>query len=136
MSAKTKQELLQSFMDSLDVIDHNVKGFNAGVIGTYKAIAGQLRILLCDKPSLIARVVPDPVFHKWYWDLSKDQRPQFTYPTFQGSWIDHESADFDFSVPGMPLEDWLEQVIAIEVLRKTTIRDLIRSVADKMEART
>lgn len=120
----------------------------------YRPLAAQLRIVLCDKPPLLSRVVPDlrlgtlpPT--EWV-DPSKasafddDVRLGFDAPPNQEFRVaempfritEYENGlqvadlQFDESKQALALDTWMDQTLTVYPL-KTSPREIIRSVADK-----
>lgn len=137
------------------VIDTCLATYYAGARHMYRPLAGQLRILLCDRPPLLTRAFPNltigalrPI--EW---LEPDQAILFdSYPARLG--VQHPP-DQDFRLARMPflitaytnglqiadlqfasgkqllpLDDWMDQRITLHPV-ELSLRDTIRSVADK-----
>lgn len=121
----------------------------------YRPIAGQLRILLCDKPPLLSRVFPDlklgalrliewlepsrvslfdgtnaqlAVKHPLNQEFRLARMP-FLITTYSNVL---QVADLEFDSGGqmLPLDEWIDQSVTDYPL-VLSLRELIRSIADK-----
>ena len=121
----------------------------------YRPIAGQLRILLCDKPPLLSRVFPDlklgalrliewlepsrvSLFDGTNAQLAVKHPPNqefrlarmpFLITTYSNGL---QVADLEFDSGGqmLPLDEWIDQSVTDYPL-VLSLRELIRSIADK-----
>jgi hypothetical protein len=131
---KTDDEIYQELLDALSQIDFGVKGFNEGVRSAYMGVAVELRKLLCDKRPLVNRILEKPAYHPLWHDVNEEQQPGWNLPFFTGSFITYDADVFDLNRPRIPLDVWLVQGIARQPGHVITIKELIRSVADKQAA--
>ena len=132
-----KMKSLHDLEAALAVILANTNAYYAGNLHAYRPVAVELRKLLCDTQarsdnSLIKRFFPD----LWLRPLSGDQKrmDEFTVlyipgqMKFDGQGGSSITTLFNESAPSLPLDEWLQQKM-FDI--STTIRDFIRSVADK-----
>src|SRR5574341_73429 len=137
------------------VIDTCLAAYYGGAKHMYRPLAGQLRILLCDRPPLLTRVFPDlaiSALRAIEWS-EPDQaalfdnnpaRPGIQHPPDQEFRLARmpflitayenglQVADLEF-VPGsqeLPLDEWMDQRITLYPV-ELCLRETIRSVADK-----
>ena len=137
------------------VIDTCLASYYGGAKHMYRPLAGQLRILLCDRPPLLTRVFPNLVIGalraiEW---LEPDQATLFDdnparlgvqHPPDQEFRLARmpflitayenglQVADLQFA-PGsqeLPLDQWMDQRITLHPV-ELSLRETIRSVADK-----
>ena len=131
---------------SIAILDSNIKLFHSGTDSTYRVVATQLRMLLCDgKNSLVPRLVKNPNLNPLCGYISDDENNAYVSEfgvslrdttVFQlPGWIQFRGDGsvaidqlFDGARAPIPLEEWLDQPL---FTLQITIRELIRSVADK-----
>lgn len=130
---------------SLNIIKANSELVHRGHADCYRVIAGELRKLLCDGRSTLApKVLSDLQFHPLISRLRESgivdpshglivpaSAVRFYMPgvlNFDGKGGCTAQVLFDERANAIPLESWLEQPL---FQCKLTIRELIRSVADK-----
>ncbi len=125
---------------SVSILGSNIKSYNAGNKHAYRVIALELRKLLCDKHrgqdiSLIRRVFKDIRLHPLCGDKNKiDENTSLYIPgtiSFDGKGNSYIESLFDKSQSPIVLDKWLEQKLFDN---RITVRELIRSVADKEAA--
>lgn len=125
---------------SLSVLAENVRLYCTGNVHAYRPVAVELRKLLCDTQrgkdnSLIIRLFPDLRLHPLLGDQTRID--EFTTLYIPGTIRSggHAKAKisplFNEAVAALPLDEWLRQKLFD---KDTTIRDFIRSVADKEAA--
>ena len=137
---------------SLAVMRDNIELFHRGRVHSYRVLASELRKLLCDgrkrSDSLLPRIFDTTRFHPLIGYISKEQDEEYK-KRFGASQLDglvlqipmqisfddtgKPSVDRLFNLAAVPLEleEWLQQPLLNE---RITIRELIRSVADKESA--
>ena len=139
MTTRQHHKVAQDFLDCLSVLQTNLVAFDGGPAASYRVLATELRKLLCDKAgsTLLPRVFRDPRLHKFHWTKLVEQRSSIADKlVFQqpGSLETHPGKqprfELKFATPTevMPLDDWLQQPMFNS---KITVRELIKSVADK-----
>jgi hypothetical protein len=125
------------FLASVDVLNANLDLFHRQIRQVYRPLATELRKLLCDKPdrTLLPRVFEDVRLHKLASTERLERSPVWRDATFFSSGtllvtreVTRYTLEFAASREQMPLDVWLQQPI---MSPQMTIRDLIRSVADK-----
>jgi hypothetical protein len=147
---RRREELTECFA----VIDTCSGCYYRGDIHMYRPLSAQLRIVLCDKPPLLSRVVPNlrlgalpPI--EWVdpseasafdgdvrlgLDAPPDQEFRFAEIPFRITEDENglQVADlrFDESKQTLPLDVWMDQTMTVYPL-KTPPREIIRSVANK-----
>jgi len=128
---------LHDFEASLAVISSNVKAYCAGNPHAYRPVAVELRKLLCDTQagtdiSLIKRLFPNLRLRPLSGNQNRiDEHTVLYIPgrmSFDGRGGSSLSELFNESAPSLPLDEWLQQKMFDF---STTMRDFIRSVADK-----
>jgi hypothetical protein len=151
---EVKKHRREELAECIAVINTCLGCYYRGARHMYRPLAAQLRIVLCDKPPLLSRVVPDlrlgalpPV--EWV-DPSEasafdgDVRLGFDAPPNQEFRVaempfritEYENglqvADlrFDESKQTLALDTWMDQMLTVYPL-ETSLREIIRSVADK-----
>ena len=145
-----REELAECFA----VIDTCLGCYYRGATHMYRPLAAQLRLVLCDKPPLLSRVIPNlrlsaitPI--KWVnpseasafdgdvrlgFATPPNQEFHFAEMPFRITEYEHglQVADirFDESKQLLALDTWMDQTLTVYPL-KTSPREIIRSVADK-----
>ena len=128
---------LRDLEASLAVISSNVTAYHAGNVHAYRPVAVELRKLLCDTRaktdnSLIKRLYPDFRLRPLAGNQSRIDKHTVLYipgrMSFDGRGGSSMSEFFNESAPSLELDAWLEQKLFDYA---TTIREFIRSVADK-----
>lgn len=124
------------FRASLRILAKAVNDYFAGFEDAYRTVAVQLRLLLCDKNPLLARVRPNLELHKLHWTAVFEEMPSlaegvtFLMPgeiTVSGGELSY--FELLFAKSGlMPINKWVEQPFFSP---HVTVRELIKSVADK-----
>lgn len=155
ISDELRERRHEELAECFAVIDTCLAAYYGGAKHMYRPLAGQLRILLCDRPPLLSRVFPDlaigalrPI--EW---LEPDQAALFDdNPARMG--IQHPPGQ-EFRVARMPflitsyknglqvadlelaseaqklvLDEWMNQRITLYPA-ELSLRDTIRSIADK-----
>ncbi len=137
------------------VVDTCLASYYAGASHMYRPLAGQLRILLCDRQPLLSRVFPDlkiaalrPIEwlepHEAALFDSTPGRLELQHPPDQEFHLARmpflitayenglQVADLEFDSPEsvLPLDEWMDQSITI-LPSRVSLREMIRSVADK-----
>ncbi len=123
---------------SKKIMQSNIKLFHEGHRDSYRVIAGELRKLLCDgKNSLIPRLFPKAALHPLRGVNLKGSLMEglvFRMPSrvhFDGKGSPKILELFDPRKKTISIEEWLDQPL---FNKDITIRELIRSVADKENA--
>ncbi|MBA3018671.1 MAG: hypothetical protein FP811_11110 [Desulfobacteraceae bacterium] len=152
--SKKKHDQYQYLIDSLDLIDRNCKRFHDGDYASYRVVANQLRILLCDSNrgkdnSLAPRVVDDLRLHPLRTNLTDeyiskkaeaikkdhpDVGPVLSWEpyTITGIPIQKKIQNlFDLGSNLIPLNEWLNQYVVILGGKRFSLREIIRSVSDR-----
>lgn len=128
---------LHDFEASLAVISSNVKSYHNGNLHAYRPVAVELRKLLCDTQaktdiSLIKRIDPNLRLRPLSGNQNRIEEHTVLYipgrMSFNGRGGSNMSEFFNESAPSLILDEWLQQKLFDH---STTIRDFIRSVADK-----
>jgi hypothetical protein len=155
ISDALKQRRHKELFACLRVIDSCLAAYYAGAQHMYRPLAGQLRILLCDKPALLSRVFPnlklnalrpiewvDPngatVFDGLQLRLATERPPGEEYRLARMPFlvVEFENglqiADLQWqpSGPLLPLEEWMDQRLTL-FPSELSLREMVRSVADK-----
>jgi hypothetical protein len=151
LRARRHGELAECFA----VIDTCLATYYGGAKHMYRALAGQLRILLCDKPPLLSRVFPDLAIgalrpiewlepnHATLFDRSQarlaiqhppDQKFRLARMPFLITAYKNglQVADLEFNLTGeaLRLDKWMDQLVTVHP-SDLSLRETIRSVADK-----
>ncbi len=132
-----KMKSLHDLEASLAVMSSNVTAYHAGNVHAYRPVAVELRKLLCDTHartdnSLLKRLFPD--FRLCPLSGNQNRIDEYTVLYIPGpvSFNGRESSSlsqlFNESAPSLSLDEWLQQKLFDFT---TTIKDFIRSVADK-----
>lgn len=133
MNTKSPHDLEASFA----VISSNVTAYHAGNLHAYRPVAVELRKLLCDTQaktnnSLMKRLFPDFRLHPLSGNQNRiDEHTSLYIPgqvSFDGRGGGSLSQLFNESATSLLLDEWLQQKLFDFT---TTIKDFIRSVADK-----
>jgi len=142
------KKALDDIRDSIDILETNIRLFHEGKISSYRVIAVQLRLLLCDKSALIPRLFDNVTLHPLFGGITKQQdeewKRKFGHSLKEGL-VFHMPAMVEFDGKGgskiiklfgedrepIELNEWLDQDLFSPDI---TIRELIKSVADKMSA--
>ncbi|MCK4448789.1 MAG: hypothetical protein KAW56_17125 [Candidatus Marinimicrobia bacterium] len=137
---KNKIDILKDIVDCTTIITQNILSFENGFRLSYKVVASQLRILLCDiskrgnkNNSLILKIFPDFKLHPLSYtleDVKKNLKGRLLYFT-SGTLASNSNRIYDiFNVNDSPidLDKWLNQNILDEEI---TILKLITSVTNK-----
>ena len=128
---------LHDFEAALAVILTNTQAYYAGNQHAYRPVAVELRKLLCDTQrksdnSLIKRCFPDLLLRPLSGNQERIDKHTVLYipgqMKFDGRGGSTISTLFNESAPSLPLDEWLQQKM-FDI--STTIKDFIRSVADK-----
>ncbi len=140
---------IEDLKASIDILEANIKLFHEGNISTYRVIAVQLYLLLCDKNNaLIPRIFKNVRLHPIGGSVTKEQDEEwkrkfghsikeelvFQMPAmveFDGKGGAEIEAIFDEGREPIELEEWLDQDLLNENI---TIRQLIKSVRNKESA--
>ena len=140
---------LDDLKHSINILEANIRLFDDGNISSYRVVAVQLRLLLCDgKNSLIPRVFSSVKLHPIWGSITKEQDEEwkkkfghsfkdglvFQMPamvSFDGKGGSRIQKLFDESREPIGMEEWLDQDLFNE---RITIRQLIKSVANKESA--
>lgn len=139
---KSKKELFKDFVDCLKQIQLSIDNYSDENDFPYKSISVQLRILFCDQNPLYEKLFPDLKLHpllrggmnNWPQSL-KDSCVLFIqgrihFPGNAGKCEIVKLFDAD-SQNLLPIEQWLNQTLLVLEKTPITIRDIIRSVANK-----
>lgn len=122
---------------SFSVLTSNVRSYYTGNRHAYRPVAVELRKLLCDylrgkDVSLLKRIFPDLRLRPLHGAQDKIDQHTSLYITgclsFDGKGSGKISQFIDENAASLTIDEWLEQKIIDNV---TTIREFIRSVADK-----
>ncbi len=128
---------INDFEASLAVIKTNTQAYYAGNLHAYRPVAVELRKLLCDTQGKSDNSLVKRCFSNiWLRPLSGDQKQIDEYTAlyipgqvlFDGQGGSRFTTLFNESGPSLPLNEWLQQKLFDA---STTIRNFIRSVADK-----
>jgi hypothetical protein len=154
VSEEVKKRRREELAECFAVIDTCLGSYYRGATHMYRPLAGQLRIVLCDKPPLLTRVIPNlrlgalaPI--KWVhlseasafdgdvrlgFDAPPEQEFRFAEMPFRVTEYENglEVADlrFDESDQLLPLDAWMDQTLTVYPLGISP-REIIRSVANK-----
>lgn len=129
--------LTEHFNASLQVIGVNVGAYYGGARHAYRPIAAELRKLLCDSQSrrdisLLPQYFPGIQLHPLVGSQLMVDEHTFLYipsrMSFDGRGSSEMEMLFNESGPTLPVSEWLDQRL---FSYKMTLRDFIRSVADK-----
>lgn len=135
-----RHKALSDLQASIVIMDDNIKLFHGGNQHTYRVIAGELRKLLCDGAStLLVRIFPDIKLHPLFGSPSQKMfedeveggvRLTFMMPSHVVGVGGNHYVErmFDENLDKIALNDWLSQPL---FNREITLREFIRSVADK-----
>lgn len=128
---------LKDLEASLAVISSNVTSYHAGNVHAYRPVAVELRKLLCDTRaktdnSLLKRLSPDFRLRPLSGNQNRiDEYTVLYIPgqvSFNGRGSGNLSQLFNESAPSLAWDEWLQQKLFDFT---TTIKEFIRSVADK-----
>lgn len=133
---------IEDFRASQNILAANIAMFHAGHGDLYRVVAVELRKLLCDGPStLLTRIFPDLALAPLRDALPPELKKELfgsgiglhlsSLIHFDGQGGSRIVEMFDERLPAVPLQKWLSQDIFTP---KITIKQLIRSVADKEAA--
>lgn len=128
---------IEDFLASRSILATNIEMFHKGNRELYRVVAVELRKLVCDgKNSLVPRLFPLAGFHPLLGRLPDNMKQGlvFQMPSevhFDGKGGSKITALFDYRAQPLSLGEWLDQDL---FSRAITIRELIRSVADKESA--
>lgn len=151
----SRKRLYNEMSECFAVIDSCLKSYYAGELHMYRPLAGQLRILLCDKSPLLTRIFSNvrigavrsiewlevdksELFEGNDARLAVDHPPDQEFRSARMPFLITEFssglqiADLQFKTNGklLPLREWVKQIVSIEPC-ELSIRQIIRSVADK-----
>lgn len=119
---------------AVEILDTNIAAFLNGTNSCYRVVATQLRLLMCDRDSLIERLFPNATLHAIDSILSRmphlAKGMLFQLPVhieFREGKIKSLSLNVD---PNriLTIKGWVDQPLLNEEI---TVKALIRSVADK-----
>ena len=125
------------FRASLSVLDANLDLYRRGTVDAYRVVATELRNLLCDRDPLLSRVCPGLRLHKLHWTAVLEASPSLA------NGLEHMmpgrltvrpdgSSQFELlfarSHELLDVASWIRQPC---LSPKITVRELIKSVADK-----
>lgn len=111
--------------------------YDNGLKDAYRAVATELRKLLCDRNSLLPRVRPNFRLHKLHWTEILEGCPSLAdglEVIMPGQLTVSTNGNYQFDLlfaqsgTRMTIDNWIQQPI---LSPKITIRELIKSVADK-----
>ncbi|MGR3273820.1 hypothetical protein ACSYAD_01800 [Acaryochloris marina NIES-2412] len=128
---------LEDFVASRNILAANIELFHNGHRDVYRVIAVELRKLLCDgKNSLAPRMFPNPKMHPLRGRLPPELKKSLVFSMTSQVKFDGQGGSriiemFDRRAQMIPLEEWLNQDL---FNKEITIKNLIRSVADKEAA--
>lgn len=131
----TKSE--EDFVASIRLLDAALELYDKGLKDAYRAVATELRKLLCDRNSLLPRVHPSCRLHKLHCTEVLESCPSLVdglQLIMPGRLTISANGDYKFQLlfaktrALMSITDWVQQPIFSP---KITIHELIRSVADK-----
>jgi len=126
------QKDIHDFLASRDILSANIDMFHSGKRELYRVISVELRKLTCDgKSTLFPRIIGNVKFHPV---RGKFRNAIFRLPAiieFDGKGGSRILALFETRAENISLEEWLSQPLFNDSI---TIRELIRSVADKVSA--
>jgi len=139
---KSKEELFKDFVDCLKQIQLNIDCYSDKNDFPYKSVSVQLRILLCDQNPLYKKLFPNlklhPILRGGMNNLPQSLKdscvlflPARTRFFGDGRPCKIEALFDKNSKQLLLVEDWLDQTLLVLYKTPITIRDLIRSVADK-----
>jgi len=141
---------LSDLRDAINNLEIGIRSYNSGQISAYKIVAVQLRILLCDShkgrdTSLLPRVFKGIRLHPLFGGITREQdeywKRSFGHAITDGLvfmtpgivHLDGKGGSrievlFDENREPIDLAEWLDQML---FSKEITIRELIKSVADK-----
>lgn len=131
---------IEDFIASRNILNANIRLFHEGNRDLYRVVAGELRKLLCDgkngENSLVPRLFPSARLHPLRGQLPQELRGffEFSIPSmieFDGQGGSRIIELFDKTAEPLLFDEWLSQEL---FNKRVTIRELIRSVADKESA--
>ncbi len=111
---------------ALEIIDENVRLYRRGKTACYRAVAAQLRLLLCDTTRQHGEIVDI--------SLARRIKPELALPPLRLSPPDLPDGglSFDRQATLLPLAAWLNQRLPLSGgCPPLSLRDLIRLVADQ-----
>jgi hypothetical protein len=137
----TANKIYADFWASKEILSTNIEQYHSGKRELYRVAAVELRKLTCDgKNTLLSRLIDNMSLHPLkggFNKLPKELRRGLVF-NLPGSVYDSNGDEesrikalFEINVDMLSLEEWLEQPLLNENI---TIRELIRSVADKESA--
>ncbi len=119
------------------ILDTNIQGFWSGNKDTYRVVATQLRILLCDRNPLLSRVRPDVRLHKLHWTEVLENCPslanglEIMMPgklSMNRDGTSYFELSFAKSKTMLNMKHWVSQPF---INPQITVWHFIKSVADK-----
>lgn len=129
---------LKDLKAALCIIDDSIDLFRQGRKYSYRVIAAELRLILCDTKPLIYKIFKNSAFHPLRGLLANETIPNSqkkglvlqipSLISFDGIGNSRILSLFDEKRDPISIEEWLDQPLFNEYI---TIRKLIRSVADK-----
>jgi hypothetical protein len=125
-----------------NVLHLNIQLFDAGNTDCYRVVAGELRKLLCDTQrgndnSLVTRLFPKARLHPLLGRLPPELMDKLVFMIPSSMHFSSEKGTctveklFDETAEPLSIRDWLAQPL---FNNRITIGELIRSVADKLDA--
>lgn len=128
-----REKAIKDLKAVVEVLEINAEAFLNNKRAAYRAVAAQLRGLLCEMTSPLRRLFSDVTFHPLIKSaaLSLDVKPTFVVRgeiRFDGKGNAKLMSLFDEGAERIPLDEWLKQPLFNE---RITIWQLIKSVADK-----
>ncbi|MBI4528202.1 MAG: hypothetical protein HY695_30785 [Deltaproteobacteria bacterium] len=127
----------EDFQASLKILETAVTHYHRGLKDAYRVVAGELRKLLCDANPLLPRVRPKIRLHKLIWTEKLEGCPSLVNGLeviIPGSMSQRPDGSCRFELLFamnpvlMEVDQWIEQPFLSPSI---TVRELIRSVADK-----
>jgi hypothetical protein len=128
---------IDDYNASFEVLKANIGLYHSGVGSSYRVVATELRKLLCDRKALIPRLFKNFRPHKLHMTVAFEKFPEmldsllFTTPCstqFDGKGGHRSFLNLAQPLQQMDLDLWLDQPF---MSKKVTIREFIKSVADK-----
>lgn len=130
---------ISDFKETIENMKLNIKLYKEGNLSTYRVVAIQLRVLLCDEKPLLSRIFKDIKLHPIRGNLNNlpeelKNKITFMMPArvnFNGKGGSEIVALFAETKTPIDLDDWVKQML---FNKDITIYTFIKSVADKEAA--
>lgn len=132
---RSSGEIFNKYVEAMKILEYSVMLVKLFEIREFNnVIAGQLRLILCDTTKIGKEIIDNSLIRKIQPNAKLFQVNELSnLPEGMGSFIRGEM--FNYDKPTIPLEDWLDQVVLILVLKgkkqDITIRNFIKYSANK-----